>query len=248
MSDLSDEIDINAQAFLAKWQADVTANTGALATDAKFLDSYRRTTALQALRTTVIEPHCSSEVSAFFVEAQNDALTSHVLASFGAWRSALKALRSCIEDVFGALYFKDHPVELDLWSRGKFRLGFSSSVKYFENHPALCDLKSDLAGLALLQDEYATLSKAVHGSAKSFRMTDDVSGILLWNSEGAKLGAWSTRHKKVIEGLCLLTSCMFAERLAGTANPQTRAVLAFAIGSSRRAQLKSQLHIHIDAP
>jgi len=248
VSDLSDEIDTNAEAFRKKWLVDVTENAANLAGNLKFLESYRRVTALQALRTSLIQPLYSNDVNAFFVEAQNDALTSHVLASFGAWRSSLNALRSCIEDIFGALYFKDHPVELELWKLGKFRLGFSSTVKYFEDHPSLLGIDGALTRLAVVKEEYATLSKAVHGSAKSFRMTENIAGILLWSTEVSKLGAWDTRHKKVLESLSLLTICMHSERLKGAAHAQLRAVLGFAIGNSRRIQLRDQLHIHIDAP
>ncbi len=247
MSDLSDEIDLNGEVFRCKWLTDIASNAATLACHAKLIASYRRVTALQALRTSLIQPIFTPEVAAFFVEAQNDALTSHVLASFGAWRPALNTLRSCIEDVFGTFYFKDHPVELQLWSKGKFRLGFSSTLKYFQEHPALTSVGAWLDGLEILKEEYATLSKAVHGSAKSFRMTEDIAGILLWNDEIAKLGAWDTRHKRVLEGVSLLTICMFADHLKGAAHPQLRSILSFVLGNNRRAQLKTELHVHIDA-
>ena len=171
-----------------------------------------------------------------------------MFASFGAWRTSLKALRSCIEDTFGALYFKDHPVELRLWEQGDFRLGFTSTYKYFVEHPDIKSYKDDVSGLDSIKEEYATLSKAVHGSAKGFRMTESAAGLLLWNTQQAKLGAWETRHRKVVEALCLLVVSLHAHRLQGAAYPGLRAVLGHAIGSKGRTQLRDQLHIHIDDP
>jgi hypothetical protein len=248
MSDLSDELDLNAEAFRDKWKLDLVTNLADLGQSDKFIRSYRRISALQALRTSIIAPLYGADVGAFFVEAQNDALTSHVFASFGAWRSSLNALRSCIEDAFGALYFKDHPVELRLWNKGKFRLGFSSAYKYFSDHPNLDGLQDGLTGLEAIKDEYATLSKAVHGSAKNFRMTDDAAGLLLWSTQAAKLGAWETRHRKVLEATCLLVVSLHAEKLQGVAHANLRAVLGHAIGANRRTQLRETLHIHIEAP
>lgn len=248
MSDLSDELDVNAEAFRAKWKQDLDSNLAALGADDKFVKSYRRIAALQALRTSLIVPSYGADVGAFFVEAQSDALTSHVFASFGAWRSSLKSLRSCIEDTFGALYFKDHPVELQLWEQGDFRLGFAATHKYFTDHPNLKSCKDGVSGLDAIKEEYATLSKAVHGSAKGFRMTESAAGLLLWNTQNAKLGAWETRHRKVLEALCLLVVALHASKLQGAAHAGLRAVLGHAIGSNRRTQLRDQLHVHIDAP
>lgn len=248
MSDLSDELDANSEAFKLKWKQDLDGNFATLGGNEKFQASYRRIAALQALRTSLIAPLYGADVSAFFVEAQNDALTSHVFASFGAWRSSLKALRSCIEDTFGALYFKDHPVELKLWEQGDFRLGFTSTHKYFADHPDLKACKDGVSGLDVIKEEYATLSKAVHGSAKGFRMTENAAGLLLWNTQNAKLGAWDTRHRKVIESLCLLVVSLHSQRLQGAAHAGLRAVLGYAIGPNRRTQLRDQLHVHVDAP
>ncbi len=248
MSDLSDELDANAEAFRLKWKQDLDDNLAALGADDKFVKSYRRIAALQALRTSLVVPLYGADVGAFFVEAQNDALTSHVFASFGAWRSSLKSLRSCIEDTFGALYFKDHPVELQLWEQGNFRLGFTATHKYFVDHPDLKLCKDGVSGLDAIKEEYATLSKAVHGSAKGFRMTESAAGLLLWNTQNSKLGAWETRHRKVLEGLCLLVVSLHASKLQGAAHASLRAVLGHAISSNRRNQLRDQLHVHIDAP
>lgn len=248
MSDIADELDANSEKFLQSWAKNIASNIGLLAKNEKFRLSYRRIAAIQAIRVFLIGPLCPAGSASFFTEAQNDALTSHVLASCGAWRPSLKVLRSFIEDLFGCLYFADHPVELRLWESGEFRLGFTATHNYFIKHPNLEKISSDLSGLEVLKAEYATLSKAVHGSAKNFRMTDDSAALLLWSADAAKLGAWDTRHRKVIEAGCLLIVSLFADQLKGAAHAPLRAILGHAICSQKRLQLKDALHIHIDEP
>ena len=125
--------------------------------------------AIQAIKTDLIVPCYAAGSAAFFFEAHNDALVSHVSASTGAWRSALQALRSCIENTLAAVYYNDHPIELELWQSSRFMLGFSELLGYMEKHPRLSPLGVQLSGLAAMKTEYATLSKAVHASAANFR-------------------------------------------------------------------------------
>ena len=113
----------------------MTASSTELAKDNSiYLNSYR-IASLQAWRTH-LESRITEGSLAFFLEAQNDALTSHVFASLGSWRSALKALRSCIDNVLFCVYYKDHSVELDLWHSGKHKPSFNELFNYMENHPA----------------------------------------------------------------------------------------------------------------
>jgi hypothetical protein len=182
------------------------------------------------------------------LEAHNDALVSHVNASVGAWRSALQALRSSIENTLCAIYYNEHPVELELWSKGQFRIGASDLLTYGHKHPRLSALKNNVSGLASLASEYATLSKAVHGSAANFRMTDPVGSILLWSTDPVKASMWSTREKNVVEDICLLMSCLNHTRLDGTKLAPLRSVLGFAVSASKRTELKKQLKITIVAP
>ena len=49
-----------------------------------------------------------------------------------------------------------------------------------------------------MKAEYSMLSKAVHASATSFRMTDKGTVTSLWSSDRIKLGSWKSREKNVI--------------------------------------------------
>jgi hypothetical protein len=210
----------------------------------RFLESYRHVASLQAWRATLLQELLSTETLAFFLEAQNDALLSHVMARMGIWRPALQSLRSCIENTLMTLYYMDHPVELMLWAEGRHRLGFAEVHTYLQRHPLLDSVAESLSGLPVLQAEYATLSRAVHGSAVSFRMAD-TNGPQLWSSDRAKLGSWQTRERQVIVAINLLLLSMFREKLQGTSRPALRDASGAIMSKTRRAQIKSALKISL---
>src|SRR5262249_46734910 len=123
MKELLRETEQNFETFSKSFVAKAEAAAQTLeAQRKKYLDSYRRIVTLNAWRTELLEKTISPESLAFFLESQNDALTSHVFSRFGSWRSALKSLRSCIENVLFCLFYKDHPIELQLWHKGRHRL------------------------------------------------------------------------------------------------------------------------------
>lgn len=248
MTAFEDEVETNRLKFNADWQAEIQKNWAALSANPVFPESYRKIAALNAIRAHLIEPRLEKESAAFFLEAQNDALVSHVDASFGAWRSALQALRSCIENSLCALYYKDHPIELQQWMAGDFRIGFSELVSYFRRHPTLTGINPNLTGLEILDKEYSTLSLAVHGSAKSFRMTNKSSEVLLWNTDAANAGMWSARLGLTVQGICLLMVSFFHDDLEGMKLTALREVLFYALSEAKRDLLKSELKIAITKP
>ncbi|MEP0707545.1 MAG: hypothetical protein ABJL17_13015 [Parvibaculum sp.] len=248
MSDLEKELEANYQTFRADWISQAAANQVALASSKFYRDSYRRIACLQAMKADLVSGNFSPESAAFFLEAQNDALVSHVSASSGAWRPALQSLRSCIENVLNSIFYNEHPVELLLWKSGRHKMTFTDLHKYFVAHPALSSYPGTLTGLVEIKNEYATLSKAVHASAANFRMTDGAAAILLWSTDASRASMWSTRERKVIQALCLLMCCLNKERLQGTKLTGLRQILYFSIGTQKRAELKKSLKISIQKP
>jgi hypothetical protein len=245
MTPLEQEIEKNHQAFLKDWTVQAEKNWVKLGGKEQLAVSYRRLSCLNAIQHTVVLPKFSSASAAFFLEAQNDALVSHVNANVGSWRTALQSLRSCIENTLCALYYSEHPVELELWSQGRFRIWFQELLKYMASHPRIAGIGGADSGLDDLKAEYETLSKAVHASATNFRMTDGASRVLLWNAEDAMLGAWSTREKKVIEAICALLICFFASDLQGARNAQLRAILSLVTRPGRRTAFRRVLKVNI---
>lgn len=243
MEQLRREIEANFDRFSVNWRdrmQDVSQELSS--SEDKYLKSYTRLVSLQAWR-VFLEPRLSVDSLAFFLEAQNDALISHVLARLGSWRSALKALRSCIENVTACLFYMDHPVELQLWHQGSHKLGFTEVTKYLERHPQIAPTNHNQTGLPTIQEEYATLSRAVHGSAAHFRMTVDAQSTLLWSDSKPSLGKWYSREQRTISGLNLLLLTLFREQIRGTSFPDLRKAVSLAIPVSRYTQVKADLGI-----
>ena len=247
MSLLLKETETNFKNFDAAWRAEMARVAIELAKeDTIFLTSYRRIASLQAWR-AFLEPRISADSLAFFLEAQNDALTSNVFASLGSWRSALKALRSCIENVAFCLYYKDHPVEFRLWTDGKHKPPISDYIAYLEQHPQRIKTAT-IDPMPHLQNEYSTLSKAVHASAKSFRMTNDVKTTLLWNEAKPSLSQWQTREAAVLTNINLLLLAHFRENLSGAAEAGLREAVSLAIPTAAYPEVKANLKVVLRKP
>ncbi|HEU0054632.1 MAG TPA: hypothetical protein VFQ39_15705 [Longimicrobium sp.] len=248
MDALKREVDANFVRFTDSWTTELSSVIKEIDTDnGKFVESYRRLVSLQAWKSELLERALGSGALSFFTEAQNDGLSSHVLARVGAWRSALKSLRSCIENTMAAMYYKDHPIELRLWEQGKHKVGFTELSGYFEKHPDVSGTDRTVTGLDILEKEYGTLSRAVHGSATSFRMTSG-DKTLLWSPDRAKLGAWSTRESQVIRGVNLLCLSLFKDEVSGVRHSNLRKAISLAIPLSLHTRIRTSLGIALSRP
>jgi len=247
MSLLLKETEANFKAFDKGWRADMAAVSAELAKSSTvYLTSYRRLISLQAWR-SFLETRISEGSLAFFLEAQNDALTSHVFANLGSWRSALKALRGCIDNVLYCLYYKDHPVELRLWHEGKHKLTFAEHFAYLDDHPDRIQVQ-EVDAMPVLRTEYATLSKAVHASAKSFRMTENIKETLLWSDANDSRGKWQTREQAVISHINLCLLAHFRRELEGAAAPALRDAIGLAVPASKLSDIKTHMKVVVRKP
>lgn len=241
---LEQEIRANFETFTKNSSAEAQKAAAALeAQKDQFAQSYTRITSLQAWRVEILESKMSKGALGFLLEAQNDALLSHLFARLGVWRSALQALRSVVENVLQALFYMDHPVELRLWDAGKHRLTFQELHAYFKDHPDLKGPASTVAGLQTLHAEYATLSRAVHGSAAGFRMTAAGGGPKFFKADPPELGKWVSREKAVITAVNMLLVALFKDDLSGTRALPLRRVLQLALPASRKASAKATLGV-----
>jgi hypothetical protein len=247
MSLLLKETEANFKTFDSDWRTDMAAVTSELTKDsAVYLGSYRRLISLQAWRNH-LEPRISEGSLAFFLEAQNDALTSHVFANLGSWRSALKALRSVIDNLLYTLYYKDHPVELRLWHEGKHKLTFAEHFTYLDNHPCRVEV-TQIDAMPVLRAEYATLSKAVHASAKTFRMTKDIKETLLWSDAKDQQGKWQTREQAVVSHVNLCLLALFREQLQGASAGSLREAVGLAVPLSKFALVNTHMNVVLRRP
>lgn len=244
--ELRDEISRNFLTFEQTWPSELTDAQARLAPAQRhFEQSYVNICTIQAWRTAVVLPHMPEGASAFFFEAQNDLLISHCLARCGSFRQALKALRGAIENVYFSLFYKDHPVEMQKWEDGRHKPGFTELTSYFEGHPSNFGHQLPLQCIGALKDEYATLSKAVHGSAKAFRMTRDLQDVRLWSADVPSVGKWATREKATIASLNILLCYLFSDHLKGTTNRALRETIGLVFSASQKRKIKEDLGINI---
>ncbi len=211
----------------------------------RYKDSYRRSVSIRAWRSELIDKLMTEDAGAFFKEAHNDVLMSHVLARQGAWRVALMSLRSCIENILFGLYYHQHPVELELWELGKNKLGCAESLTYLSNHPTFLNIDDEISGIAMIKREYSTLSKAVHGSAKSFRMTKSglVKGLNIPSEH--EFGAWLSREKNTLIGINEILLTFFHKELQGASRQNLRKAISLAIPDSKHVKIKQELNVSL---
>jgi hypothetical protein len=245
MAQYDKEVEANFRAFDVKWPESAADVRRSLERSInRYLDSYQLVTSLQAWRALLLENVMTAECVAFFLEAQNDALHGHVMSRMGVWRSALQALRSCMENSLTSLFYMDHAVELRLWDAGKHRLAFSELGSYFTSHPDMQDVPAAINGLSVLRSEYGTLSRAVHASAASFRMAENGKPEL-WSDDKARLGAWLTRQRLTISSINLVLLCLFRTHLQGTRLPALREAISRVVPKGKHAIVKRHLKISL---
>ena len=243
---MRDEALINYERFLDDWRRTLIERANQLTSaNTRFSESYLRLVSLQAWRETLLADELQHDAFLFFLEAQNDGMISHVQASIGSWRVALKTLRSLIENTLLTLYYKDHPVELERWKSGTFRIGVSECFAYFEKHPVLCDIPAGTSGLELLRTQYKKLSEAVHASSEDFRMTAEGTAVCLWQVDDAHESVWHSYERRVLQGVNLLLLAFFRDQLHGGAFAHLREAVSFAIPSEKDNQLHSVIGVRL---
>jgi hypothetical protein len=211
----------------------------------KYFLSYKRLSTLEAWRAFVIEQTLSPISLVFFVEAQNDALLSHTFARIGSWRAALQSLRCAIENILFCLYYKDHPVELELWHLGKHKVPISDYVNYLEKHPIFLSIAPKISGIALLKKEYSTLSKAVHGSSINFRMTKPNIFPALMIPDFQQLNQWLAREAKSIQLINQLLMTIYCDDLQGAKVRNLRKSISFAVPEGMHESFRKILGIRL---
>lgn len=246
LEELRAEISANFDRFDQNWPTDFDkARLGLQQQKQKFLESYSRIASIQAWRTSLISGSMSEQAEAFFFEFQNDLLISHCLARSGSFRQSLKGLRSAIENFYFCLFYKDHPVELEKWDLGRHRISFSELTNYFETHPLISDCSIPASGIDQLKNEYSTLSKAVHGSARQFRMTRDLNQINLWDGNAISASQWASREKAVIGAANLILLGLYRSSLQGTKQVGLRSVVSLMFPNQKKTAIKSELGVSL---
>lgn len=238
------EVENNHSRFEERWVAEMNASLDGLRGNEAYIRSYARLVSFQAWRSEILQEHISVSALQFAMEGQNDLLASYLLARVGQWRSSLQSLRAALENYANCLYFMDHPVEVKLWERGKFRNQFSDLMDYFSKHPRNLGLSQEKYGLDIIRSEYATLSKAVHASAVHFRMSSN-DGPRLFKNDIVELNKWETRNVKVCRGLNLLLLSLFREHLVAARKRNLRTAIGHSFGEADVQWIKETYSVTI---
>lgn len=240
MTKLSDEVKNNYEAFAEKLPKTLVSNCNLFKSKPELIESYARIASINALKIDLVDQRFPKGAAHFFFEAHNDLLLSHVNASFGSWRPALQSLRSFMENTLAAIYFSDHPIEFEKWRDGKFSIPPKELREYISDHPRISNLSKELKLKDLMDREYSTLSKAVHGSNVSFRMTTDDGRTNIADPNQAELGKWSTRERSTID-ICITAMIgVLREHLEGAKMQNLRSALSLTL----RVKSKEALKIH----
>lgn len=232
----------------AFWNSTDTAQATACVTiraDARIDSVYAHALVLESWRQHLLAAQLREGLP-FWYEAQNDYLLSLVHAGGGIWRSSLQALRSFLENSTGALYYSDHPVEARRFATGEFRLTWVETKQYLATYPypAAADAYRGVV-LDSIAHEYSELSKAVHGSAESFRMTAAQQFPTLFSSERTKIGAWRTRAIACARAVNSLLLLHFASDLAGARLRPLREDIGTVFTARERTRIRSALGVVI---
>ena len=241
MVSVPEQITANYGVFSTELPAQLTSNFAIFKDNPKLIESYARIAALNAIKIDLVEPIFSKGAAQFFFEAHNDALLSHVNASMGSWRSFL-------ENTLAAVYYQDHPVEFTKWESGAFRISPKELREYICEHPLIVELANELDLKAILDSEYAILSKAVHGSSSLFRMTSSNGKTNIATAALPDLGKWASRERETVNLCVVILVSVFKDQLDGAKLPGLRKALGIPLLSKSRSALKSKLGITIQAP
>ena len=211
--------------------------------------NYLRQTSLEVWRSYILDTELDQGSHSFFVEAQNDCLLSHFFAWIGSWRPSLIGLRSAMENIFHSLYFKDHQVELKKWESGSFKISMNELINYIKDHPDIKDYPSTLNCSSEISKEYDKLSKAVHASAVSFRMTDFQTNFpSLMYQDSIHYNQWQSREKSFFKIINMILILFYKEHLQGSKLPELRQILYYCLPSHFYDPLLSHLNIRIISP
>ncbi|WP_306257380.1 hypothetical protein [Pararhizobium sp. IMCC21322] len=248
MTSISVALQANYAAFSEQLPIDLQINAGVFRGKKSLVESYARIASLNALKIDLIEPNFPKGAAQFFFEAHNDALLSHVNACFGSWRPALQSLRSFMENSLAAIYYLDHPVEFSKWEKDTFRITPKELREYASCHPKALDICNELGLKVALDTEYATLSKAVHGSNSLFRMTSANGKTNIAQASIPELGKWSARERATVDICVTLMIAVLHEHLDGAKMSGLRTSLSVSLRQNSRKALKEHLGITIPNP
>lgn len=212
--------------------------------DQKYLESFKMLCAFRAFHDSIVAGE-SDDAQGFYIEAHNDLLTAHVHATNGMWRSSFKSLRSFLENFLSFLYYKDHPIELQLWKTGKFRIGAAELRKYVSAHPLVVNSSLAKSAVDSIESDYAKLSISVHASRVDYRMTAQNAYPSLSSASKVSLGQWLSQERSVIRLAIVLMLVIYQKQLRGAGSRGLRTIAGLVLSADKKARVMTELAIRL---
>ena len=239
---LAEELKVASSQFLLDWQTELGRIVQVMSTNETVVQSsYMRMASLQAWKTEFFEATMPMHALAFYVEAQNDAVLSQVLAMQGLCRSSLQAMRSCVENVYGMIYYQDHPIELEQWMQGKHRMDRSEYSSYIKKHPRLQGKLVEDCGVVALDNLYILLNHAVHASSVGFRMAMNPPSLTIAVDDHVRFKKWNTSHSHLISEINMLLLSIYGNKIAGAAKLGLKRAIYLSL-SPRQRTISHRVH------
>lgn len=210
--------------------------------DTRLSRVYLHALAFESWRQHVLETKLGPGLP-FWYEAQNDYLLALTHGGRGVWRSALQSLRSFVENAAGAIYYSEHPVEARRFAAQDFRLTWTETKEYLKSYPYSTPSAFRDSLWQVLGEEYGELSRAVHGSTDSFRMTAGQQYPSICSSSPQLVGAWATRMLAAARAVNLVLLQHYASDLEGARLPALREDVSKAVTSRDRTTVRQAVGI-----
>lgn len=146
----------------------------------------------------------------FLYELRSDSIQLLTFLSLGFKKATALAIRSCIEDVIRHIYYKDHPIELELLNEtGNTQISVTNTFQYLNTHPVFKKYKKFIIIHNFLTNEYSNTSRFIHGSSvKHFQLSKTISQLRMSEKEFKKA---SREVTKLID--CLISCIIIFHRV-----------------------------------
>jgi hypothetical protein len=245
MAEIEESIKLNYADFCNSVPAAISENIKKTKDNKLLLESYALIASINSLKLDLISRRFSEGSARFFFEAHNDILLSHVHASYGCWKSALQSLRGFLENSLSSIYYHDHPVELQKWKAGKYRISPRDLREYIYTHPKIELVAAATQLPQALEAEYVTLSRAVHSANDLFRMTKADGSTNIGTPKAAELGKWTTREKTAINIISTVLIAFLSDELEGAKLLLVRKALSRSVSPKHKTKLKQLVGVTI---
>lgn len=121
----------------------------------------------------------------FLEELRSDLVHLLTCISLGLKKPSALSTRGCIESTIRHIYYKDHPIELQLLNQtGETKISVTETFNYLNEHPVFKKIDRFCKMYSFLKNEYSETSKLIHGSSfRHFQLSKSISQLKITDQE-----------------------------------------------------------------